>query len=72
MYSHSTHPQFHFVILAIPIADVQIGFVENGTTVSEGDMQVELVVQVIDGHVPEGVVVFFKTMQGNATGTYSY
>ena len=47
----------------------------NETTmmVSEGDMQVVLVVQVLDGQVPEGVVVnvFFQTIPGSATGMYT-
>ena len=40
---------------------------------SEGEMQVKLEVQVLAGHVPEGVVVnvFFQTIPGSATGTYS-
>ena len=45
----------------------------NGTMVSEGEMQVKLVVQVLAGHVPEGVVVnvSFQTIPGSATGMNS-
>ena len=45
---------------------------KNKTMVSEGDMQVVLVVQVLAGQVL-GVVVnmFFRTIPGSATGMYN-
>ena len=57
---------------ATPIADVEIGFVSNETEVSEGEQAV-LVVRVLAGQFPEGVVVnvFFQTIPGSATGRYS-
>lgn len=44
----------------------------NNETVSEEDMQVELVIQVLAGQLAEGVIVnvFFQTIPGNATGKY--
>ena len=70
----SIHTTLNFLLSmhATPIADVEIGFVSNETEVSEGEQAV-LVVRVLAGQFPEGVVVnvFFQTIPGSATGRYS-